>query len=92
MQIICYLHLPFFVLNVCFFPLLIAPMYPWEYLSEWVSYWQVNNVEVIDSVDFNHWKAQTSTSVLLCTKESMDSSVLASFCYFDDPHERSDHS
>ncbi len=47
--------------------------------------------QVIHSVDFIHWKAQTSMSVSLCTKESMDSSVMASFCSFDDPHERSDH-
>ncbi len=34
--------------------------------------------QVIHSVDLNHWKAQTST-FSLCTKESMDSSVMASF-------------
>ena len=35
--------------------------------------------QVIHSVDFNHWKVQTSTSFSLCTKESLGSSVMASF-------------
>ncbi len=51
----------------------------------------IEQCQVIHSVDFIHWKAQTSTPVSVCTKESMDSSVMGSLCSFDDPHERSDH-
>ena len=35
--------------------------------------------QVIHPVDFNRWKVHTSTSVSLCTKEGLDSSVMASF-------------
>jgi hypothetical protein len=35
--------------------------------------------QVTPSDDFDHWKAQTTTALSLCTKESLDSSVMASF-------------
>ena len=48
---------------------------------------KINNVKSYVLVDYNHWKVQTSTSVLLATKESQDSSMMESFviCCEDPP-------
>ncbi len=61
---------------------LIFPCHPYVFMGIVAQKEQLpasEQCQVIHPVDFDHWKAQTSRSVSLCTKESLDLSVLASF-------------